>query len=144
MQVLCQFNKNHIMRSELIDVAMKLIGLEEEKASGLIDRGIHQLKSQNLVHAKGCKPTRYYLFNETVMQQVILMQDRCQHYDLTSEQRSLQKELAIAEYELETYEELLQKVPLRKQHILQLHEKTQTNLLKLNGKIRALSQLLVY
>lgn len=132
------------MRRELIDGAIQLMNLDEERASGLIDRGIHQLKIQRLVHAEGCKPARYYLFNETVMQQVLLTQNRCQHYDLTSEQRILQKELAIAQYELETYEELLQKISLRKQQILQLHGKTQANLLKLSGKIRAFSQLLVY
>lgn len=51
LQVLCRFNKNHIMRHELIDAAMKLMGLDEERTSGLIDRAIYQLKIQNLVHA---------------------------------------------------------------------------------------------
>ena len=61
---------------------------------------------------------------------------------LASEKQVLETELNLTKYELEAYNELLLKIPQEKNKIILLHKKTSEKFAKLNGKLRAINQLI--
>ncbi|MFQ2043363.1 hypothetical protein ACK35C_20430, partial [Aeromonas veronii] len=62
---------------------------------------------------------------------------------LASELRSLEEELLLTRYELQAYREILEKLPQEKQKITCLHKNASEKIYRLNGKIRAVSQLVM-
>lgn len=61
---------------------------------------------------------------------------------LSSEKQILEKELAQIRYELEAYQEFLEKIPKQKLKIIRLQQDTAEKLNQLHGKLRAVNQLL--
>ena len=61
---------------------------------------------------------------------------------LSSEKKKIEKELAQIRYELEAYQEFLEKIPKQKLKIMRLQQETAEKLNQLNGKLRAVNQLL--
>ncbi|EIM7728364.1 hypothetical protein LN119_001717 [Salmonella enterica subsp. enterica serovar Coeln] len=123
-------------------MAIKEFNLSEKQALGLIDRGIHQLKKQGLVRSDGGIKNISYLFSFGVINLPLLHTVNDEELVLSSEKETLEKELALIRYELEAYQELLGKIPQQKLKILKLQQDTTEKFNQLNGKLRAVNQLL--
>ncbi len=68
--------------------------------------------------------------------------EHTKNYHLTSEQRLLEEELLLTRYELQAYRELLEQLPQEKNKITRLHKTASEKLYQLNGKLRAVNQLI--
>lgn len=130
-----------VLRSELITIAIKEFQLSEKQASGLIDRGIYQLKKQGLVRSDGRIKNISYLFKFGVIShQQLHVND--EELVLCSERERLKNELALIHYEQKAYQELLDKIPQQKLKIMKLQQDTAEKFNQLNGKLRVVNQLL--
>ncbi|MEN4889768.1 hypothetical protein [Erwinia billingiae] len=128
-------------RKELITIAMKINKLTEYQASGLVDRHIHSLKKQEAVRATGSKNNRGYIFTASFLMN-FLNQSEGDNFSLLNEKKLLEEELLLTGYELQAYVEILEKLPQAKQKISKLHKDASDKLCQLNGKLRAVSQLI--
>ncbi|HAD41193.1 MAG TPA: hypothetical protein DCF88_13945 [Plesiomonas shigelloides] len=140
--VLNQLTCHKVFRSVLINIAITEFQLSEKQAAGLIDRGVYQLKKQGLVRSDGRIKNISYLFSFGVI-------SHSQHHVvndetlvLSSERERLENELSLTRYEQEAYQELLDKIPRQKRKIIKLQQDTDKKLKQLNGKLRAIHQLL--
>lgn len=140
--ILNQLTNHKILRSDLINIAMAEFRLSEQQAVGLIDRGIYQLKHQGLVKATGKVKNISYQFSFDVMSNPPLYVVNDAAFLLSSEKQILEKELMQIRYELEAYQEFLEKIPKKKLKIMRLQQDTAEKLNQLNGKLRAINQLL--
>lgn len=142
-RVLAKVKSTFISRKELILLAMTNNTLTEKQASGLIDRNIHFLKKQGLAKASGLNKCRNYIFTNELLENVrSLSNEHTKNYHLTSEQRLLEEELLLTRYELQAYRELLEQLPQEKHKITRLHKTASEKLYQLNGKLRAVNQLI--
>ena len=83
--------------------------------------------------------------NQEEYNEVITKLENAGFYDYTitqSEKQALETELNLTKYELEAYNELLLKIPQEKNKIILLHKKTSEKFFQLNGKLRAINQLM--
>lgn len=140
--ILSQLKNHKILRSELINIAIIEFQLTNKQAVGLIDRGIYQLKQQGLVKANGKLKNISYQFSFGVINHPLLHVVNDATLVLSSEKKKLEKELAQIRYELEAYEEFLEKIPKLKLKIMRLQQDNADKLNQLNGKLRAINQLL--
>lgn len=140
--ILNQLTSHKILRSELINIAITEFLLSEKQAIGLISRGIYQLKHQGLVKANGKTKNISYQFSFGVINHQPLHVVNDVRLVLSSEKKKLEKELAQIRYELEAYQEFLEKIPKQKPKIMRLQQDTAEKLNQLNGKLRAVNQLL--
>ncbi|EOY5454507.1 hypothetical protein ACP6QU_000989 [Cronobacter dublinensis] len=131
-----------ILRSELINIAITEFQITHIQAAGLIDRGIYQLKRQGLVKANGKIKNISYQFSFGVINHQPLHIVNDATLVLSSEKKKIEKELAQIRYELEAYQEFLEKIPKQKLKIMRLQQETAEKLNQLNGKLRAVNQLL--
>ena len=144
-RVLAKVKSTSISRKELILLAMTHNNLTEKQASGLIDRNIHFLKKQGLATANGFNKYRNYIFTNELLENVrSLSNEHTKNYHLTSEQRLLEEELLLTRYELQAYRELLEQLPQEKHKITKLHKTASEKLYQLNGKLRAVNQLISF
>lgn len=141
-RVLKQLTCHKVLRCELINIAITEFQLSEKQASGLIDRGVYQLKKQGLVRSDGRIKNISYLFSFGVINLPPLLTVTDEELVLYSEKERLEKELALIRYEQEAYQELLDKIPQQKLKIIKLQQDTDEKLNQLNGKLRAVNQLL--
>lgn len=142
-RVLAKVKNTTISRKELILLAMTHNNLTQKQASGLIDRNIHFLKKQGLATANGFNKYRNYIFTNELLENVRLSSnEHTKNYHLTSEQRLLEEELLLTRYELQAYRELLEQLPQEKNKITRLHKTASEKLYQLNGKLRAVNQLI--
>ncbi len=119
--------------------------LTQKQASGLIDRNIHFLKKQGFATPNGFNKYRNYVFTNEVLENVRSSSNEYNKiYNLTSEQRSLEEELLLTRYELQAYRELLEQLPQEKHKITKLHKTASEKLYQLNGKLRAVNQLISF
>ncbi|WP_109406197.1 hypothetical protein [Proteus faecis] len=139
-RILPLITNQRILRSELINIAISELQLTEKKASGLIDRAIHQLKKQGLVISDGSTKNTSYIFAVGVINPLQFCID-CE-FDLLSEKEELEKELSLLCYELQAYQKLLEKIPQKKLKINKLQETAYEKCNQLNGNLRAINQLL--
>jgi hypothetical protein len=143
-RVLAKVKNTIISRKELILLAMTN-NLTEKQASGLIDRNIHFLKKQGFATANGFNKYRNYVFTNELLENVRLSSNEYNKiYNLTSEQRSLEEELLLTRYELQAYRELLEQLPQEKHKITKLHKTASEKLYQINGKLRAVNQLISF
>lgn len=140
--VLNQLRNHKILRSQLINIAITEFQLTEKQATGLIDRGIYQLRHQGLVKANGKVKNISYQFSLGVINHPPPHVVNDATLLLSSEKEKLQKELAQLRYELEAYQEFLAKIPKQKLKIMRLQQDTAEKLNQLNGKLQAVNQLL--
>ncbi|MBS0855337.1 MULTISPECIES: hypothetical protein [unclassified Tatumella] len=142
LHILNQLTNHKILRNDLINIAIIEFQLSKKQAVGLIDRGIYQLKHQDLVQASGNVKNISYQFSLEVMSHlpVNVAYDAAQL--LTSEKQGLEKELMQIHYEQEAYQEFLEKIPNKKLSIMRLQQETAEKFNQLNGKLRAINQLL--
>ena len=142
-RVLAKVKNTTISRKELILLAMIHNNLTQKQASGLIDRNIHFLKKQGFATSNGFNKYRNYVFTNELLENVRLSSNEYNKiYNLTSEQRSLEEELLLTRYELQAYRELLEQLPQEKNKITRLHKTASEKLYQLNGKLRAVNQLI--
>ncbi|PWD73025.1 hypothetical protein [Pectobacterium versatile] len=141
-RILNQLTCHKVLRSELINIAITEFQLSEKQASGLIDRGVYQLKQQGLVRSDGRIKNISYLFSFGVINLQSLHTVNAEELVLCSERERLEKELTLIRYEQEAYQELLDKIPQQKLKIIKLQQDTDEKLNQLNGKLRAVNQLL--
>ena len=141
-RVLNQLTCHKVLRSELINIAITEFQLSEKQASGLIDRGVYQLKQQGLVRSDGRIKNISYLFSFGVISHPQLHVVNDEELVLCSERERLEKELALIHYEQKAYQELLDKIPQQKLKIMKLQQDTAEKFNQLNGKLRAVNQLL--
>lgn len=141
-QVLRKMTGRKISRKELIQLAMEVNDLAGYQASGLVDRHIYSLKKQDVVKAIGPQNNRSYIFSDDLLDNLHAT-TKDEDYDLTSELRSLEEELLMTRYELQAYSDLLEKLPQEKQKISWLHKNASEKIYQLNGKIRAVCQLVM-
>lgn len=141
-RVLNQLNCHRVLRSELINITIIEFQLSEKQASGLIDRGIYQLKKRGLVSSDGSVKNISYLFSFGVIKLLPLHPFNVEEHVLCSERERLEKELALIRYEQEAYQELMDKIPQQKLKIIKLQQDTDEKLNQLHGKLRAVNQLL--
>lgn len=141
-QVLREMIGRKISRKDLIRLAMEVNGLAEYQASGLVDRHIYMLKKQDAVKAIGQQNNRGYIFSDDLIDN-FKTSIKHEDYDLTIELRSLEEELLLTRYELQAYSEMLEKLPQEKQKISWLHKNASEKIYQLNGKIRAVCQLVM-
>lgn len=141
-RILNQLTCHKVLRSELINIAITEFQLSEKQASGLIDRGVYQLKKQGLVRSDGRIKNISYLFSFGVISNPALGVVNDAAFVLSSEKQILEKELAQIRYELEAYQEFLEIIPKQKLKIMKLQQDTVEKLNQLNGKLRAVNQLL--
>lgn len=141
-RILHKMTGRTISRKELIQLAMEINDLAGHQASGLVDRHIYSLKKQDAVKAIGSHNNRSYIFSDDLLDkfQAPIKND---DYDLTSELKSLEEELLLTRYELQAYSEILEKLPQEKQKISWLHKNASEKIYQLNGKIRAVCQLVM-
>jgi hypothetical protein len=126
----------------LINIAITEFQLSEKQASGLIDRGVYQLKKQGLVRSDGRIKNVSSLFSFGVINLPPLHTVNDEELVLCSERERLEKELSLIRYEHEAYQELLDKIPQQKLKIIKLQQDTTEKSNQLNGKLRAVNQLL--
>jgi len=140
--ILNQLTKDKVLRIELISIAIAEFRITKKQATGLIDRGVYQLKQQGFVTTSGKSKNIYYqfCFNAIEDQQYQLING----YELTlySEKEILEKELMQTRYELEAYQEFLAKMPQQKLKIVKLQQDCVEKLNQLGGKLRAIKQML--
>lgn len=141
-RVLSRITCYKILRNDLIDMAIKEFQLSKKQASGLIDRGIHQLKKQGLVMSDGCIKNISYHLSSTVIKLPLFHKVNSEEHVLSSEKETLEQELVLIRYELEAYQELLDKIPQHKLKIIKLQQDAAEKFNQLNGKLRAVNQLL--
>ncbi|PLR19531.1 hypothetical protein PZBJ_21670 [Pantoea endophytica] len=141
-RILNQLTCHKVLRSELINIAITEFQLSEKQASELIDRGVYQLKQQRLVRSDGRIKNISYLFSFGVINLQPLHTVNAEELVLCSERERLEKELTLIHYEQEAYQELLEKIPKQKLKIMKLQHDTAEKLNQLNGKLRAINQLL--
>ncbi len=141
-QVLHKVTERKTSRKELVRLAMEVNDLAEHQASGLVDRHIYSLKKQDAVTAIGPRNNRSYIFSDELLDN-LQASIKGDDYDLTSELRSLEEELLLTRYELQAYSEMLEKLPKQKQKIAWLHKNASEKIYQLNGKIRAVCQLVM-
>ncbi len=141
-RVLAQINHNKISRNHLINIAIKEIKLSRIQATGLVDRGVHQLKMQGLVISSGSIKNIIYKFSSEVTNPSLFHQANDGNCMLSSEKKALEKDLLLIRYELQAYRELLEKIPQEKLKITKLQKDTAEKFNQLNGTIRAINQLL--
>lgn len=137
-----QLRNHKALRSQLINIAITEFQLTEKQAAGLIDRGIYQLRHQGLVKADGKVKNISYQFSFGVINHPPLHVVNDAMLLLSSEKKKLEKELAQIRYELEAYQEFLEKIPKKKLKIMRLQQDTAEKLNQLNGKLQAVNQLL--
>lgn len=140
--ILNQLRNHKALRSQLINIAITEFQLTEKQAAGLIDRGIYQLRHQGLVKADGKVKNISYQFSFGVINHPPLHVVNDAMLLLSSEKKKLEKELAQIRYELEAYQEFLEKIPKKKLKIMRLQQDTAEKLNQLNGKLQAVNQLL--
>ncbi|NYS28958.1 hypothetical protein [Pantoea sp. WMus005] len=140
--ILNQLRNHKVLRSQLINIAITEFQLTEKQAAGLIDRGIYQLRHQGLVKADGKVKNISYQFSFGVINHPPLHVVNDATLLLSSEKKKLEKELAQIRYELEAYQEFLEKIPKKKLKIMRLQQDTAEKLNQLNGKLQAVNQLL--
>ncbi|EKT66686.1 hypothetical protein [Providencia alcalifaciens] len=141
-RILPLITNQKILRSELIYIATEELQLTKKKASGLIDRAIHQLKKQGLVISDGCTKNISYIFSFEVINPSKFHIFNDNEFDLPSEKEILEKELSLIHYELQAYLELLEKLPQKKFKITKLQHNATKKFNQLHGKLRAINQLL--
>ena len=129
-------------RKDLIDIARNEFSLTVAQASGLIDRNIHILKMLGAVSPEGGRSNRKYVFQSEIINDARLSMLSSGKGVLASEKQALETELNLTKYELEAYNELLLKIPQEKNKIILLHKKTSEKFFQLNGKLRAINQLM--
>lgn len=142
VQVLRNITVHKIGRKELIRLAMEVNDLAEYQASSLVDRHICSLKKQGAVKAIGPQNERTYIFSDDLLDD-FQASTKSDDYDLSVELRSLEEELLLTRYELKAYCEILEKLPQQKLKISLLHKNASEKIYQLNGKIRALCQLVM-
>lgn len=108
-RVLAQINHNKISRNHLISIAIKEMKLSRVQATGLVDRGVHQLKMQGLVISSGSIKNIIYNFSSEVTNPSLFHQANDGNCMLSSEKKALEKDLLLISYELQAYRELLEK-----------------------------------
>ncbi|HHH0220731.1 TPA: hypothetical protein ACPZP6_003983 [Yersinia enterocolitica] len=140
--ILNQLTSHKVLRSDLINIVMIEFRLSKNQAIGLVDRGIYQLKHQGLVKATGKVKNISYQFSFGVISNPPLHVVNDAALVLSSEKQILEKELTQIRYELEAYQEFLEKIPKQKLKIMRLQQDTAEKLNQLNGKLRAINQLL--
>lgn len=141
-RVLNQLTCHKVLRSSLINIAITEFQLSEKQAAGLIDRGVYQLKKQGLVRSDGRIKNISYLFSFGVINHSQRHVINDEDLVLCSERERLEKEVSLIRYEQEAYQELLDKIPQQKLNIMKLQQETNEKLNQLNGKLRAINQLL--
>lgn len=141
-RVLAEIKCNHIKRKELIKIAISVNQLSEQQACGLINRNIYLLKRQGLVTSCGGRNHRGYEFDECLLRDTRICLPTSCHYDLLAEKKALEKEVLMTQYEMQAYNELLQKMPNEKHKINRLHKGATEKLYQLNGKLRAVNQII--
>lgn len=135
-------NQNqNVSRKELIKLAMDTNDLNENQASRLIDRNIYLLKKQGGVKAINLGNNRCYTFTENLLKSIYSPTDKST-YDLSFEQKTLKKEIVTTHYELQTYCEFLEKFPAEKHKITKFYKTASEKLDQLNGRLRAVNQLI--
>lgn len=141
-RILNQLTNHKVSRSVLINMAITDFQLSEKQATGLIDRGVYQLKKQGLVRSNGRIKNISYLFSFEVISHPQRNVINDADLVLCSERERLENELSLTRYEQEAYQELLDKIPQQKLKIIKLQQDTDKKLNQLNGKLRAINQLL--
>ncbi|WP_156137297.1 hypothetical protein [Pantoea sp. MBLJ3] len=135
-------NCHLISRKSLINIAIDELNLSFKQAAGLVDRGIHELKKQGLVLSSGRPKHISYVFSLSIKNDEAFQLIIDEKLVLSSEKETLEKELSMISYELEAYQELLKKIPHKKLKIIKLQQDTLEKTNQLNGKLRAINQLL--
>ncbi len=141
-QVLGKVNCHSISRKLLINIAIEELNLSVRQATSLIDRGVHELKKQGLVLSSGRPKHKSYTFSLSMIsneEHRLIIDEKD---ILSSEKETLEKEISMICYELEAYQELLKKIPHKKLKIRRLQKDTIEKSNRLNGKLRAINQLL--
>ena len=141
-QVLAQTNHRIISRNDLIKLVIKETELSQVQATGLVDRGVHQLKAQGLATSIGQPKNIFYEFASEVRNPSLFCYENDSYDILTKEKKILEKGILLVQYELQAYEELLERIPKEKSKIIKLQKNTLEHLNKLNGQLRAVEQLL--
>ena len=131
-----------ISRKALINNAINSLELSEKQAAGLVDRGVCELKKQGLVISTRSRKHTTYVFSTSLINHQKLHEVNDAKSMLYREKKTLEKELSLIHYELEAYQELIKKIPQKKHKINKLQIDTTERAQKLNGKLRAVNQLL--
>lgn len=131
-----------IKRKDLINLAQKEFLLSRYEAEGLIDRNIHILKKNGALYPEGSHKNRGYVFQLEILDDVRSSFKHDTINILTKEKRAAEIDLHMTKYELKAYEELLPKVPHENMKIIKLYEKATEKVSQLQGKLRAINQLI--
>lgn len=142
--ILAKLEKPTVSRYALIQKAECEFGISTNQAAGLIDRGISLLKKHDLICAEGSYKSRKYIFSLKLIRELQNEQIKDPNEHLDKAIATLEKELSITRYEIDTYREMKQLFPKELIKINNLEESASVKMLKLNGKIRAINQLIAY
>ena len=140
-RILSKTQGTFIKRKALVDLAQLEYSMSRKDADGLVDMNIFMLKKNGLIHAEGDYNNRGYAFQLEFLDTV----RQSPQYDaittLIEEKKSVEMELQVTKHELTAYQDLLRRIPQKKSKIIKLSEKTTERISQLEGKLRALNQI---
>jgi hypothetical protein len=141
-RVLSKTSGKIVKRQELITIAQVEFQLSNTQATGLIDRGILILKKYGMASPEGQKCNRGYLFPSNLWTEIIPISAGNAALALKEAKLNVETEIRLTSYELDAYDELLEKIPQEKPNINRLHKNTTEKFFQLHGKLRAIQQLI--
>ena len=142
--ILAKLEKPTVSRYALIQKAKCEFDISINQAAGLIDRGISLLKKHDLVFAEGSYKTRKYIFSFNLIRELQIKQEVDPYKYLNRAKITLEKELSITSYEIDTYSEMKKLFPNESNKIKDLQESASLRMLQLDGKIRAINRLIAH
>lgn len=141
-QVLQSLNNHHITRNQLIELTANRLNLHKKQALGVVNQGILQLKMQGLVTRNYDENGLNYTFSPALMSMIKGRTCNKNHSILTDYKATLEKSLVLTGYELQAYDELIDKIPRAKIPILRLKNLAKVKMNIINGKLRAVEKVL--